>query len=118
MVFLIDCYGRSIIEGEISPRQLLFNKIYQDSGNEIFYQYYKNEMGVWIGEYSSNERIGRGHSQAKTNLDWQDLEMIVPEPFDPEEYSRDLIDRMVDDGRLRIFGNNENGEDLYFSEPF
>ena len=109
---LVDCYGMSEIVGEISPAELRFNKRYTRNEDQIQYHFRKNENGVWVGEYSANERIGTGYTVAKINLDWKGVDMIVPRHFDPEGWTKDLLEQMVNNGMLEIVKDGKTGEEV------
>ena len=109
---LVDYYGMSEIAGEISPVELGFNKRYIRNGSPIQYNFRKNEKGIWVGEYSANERIGTGYATVKINLDWKGVDMIVPRPFDHEGWAKDLLEQMVDEGMLELKRDEKTGEEV------
>ena len=110
---LVDCFGISTITGEISSIDLKFCKKYHGTGNLIEYCFKINKNGIWIGKYSADKQIGTGYAEAKINLDWQDVDMIVPKPFDPENLAKSLLEKMVDRGVLVPTNAEETGEELF-----
>ena len=112
---LVDCYGRSKIDGELSSQELGFDKIYFH-GTEIRYNFRRNDKGIWLGEYSIKNSTKKGRACAKTNLDWMDFNMVVPEHFDPEGWTKALLEQMVDEGRLEIVRDEQTGEEVVLSK--
>lgn len=110
---LVDCYGNSEINGEISPHELDFKKFYRHNGNQIQYHFEK-KSGIWIGKYSARKDIGNGYASAKINLDWHGVDMIIPKPFDPEGWAKSLVEQMVDEGMLEVKIDEETGEEMVF----
>lgn len=108
---LVDCYGMSDIDGEISPHEFIFDKKYRH-GAQIKYEFKKNDKGIWVGEYSAGGGIGKGYATAQTNLDWRGVEFIYPEPVNPEEWAKNLLEQMVDNGMLEIVKDNKTGEEV------
>lgn len=109
---LVDCYGKSKIYGEIGSQRFRFDKQYESSESLIEYHFKKNAQGIWVGEYFGEGRIGKGYATVKTNLDWKGVDMIVPRPFDPEGWAKDLLEQMVDNGMLEIVKDDKTGEEL------
>ena len=109
---LVDCYGMSGIEGEISFYELIFKKFHGQNGNLIQYCFERDKDRIWIGRYSAREGIGNGYASAKINLDWQGVDMIVSRSFDPEGWAKDLLEQMVDKGMLEIKRDEKTGEEV------
>ena len=38
--------------------------------------------------------------------------MIVPRPFDPEGWAKDLLEQMVDEGMLEVVKDEKTGEEV------
>ncbi len=87
---LDDCYGESEINGEISPTGLAFQKKYVTREDIIQYCFQKNEQGIWVGEYSGNNMVGKGCATAKTNLDWPEADVAVNKLWKPRSFE-DLL---------------------------
>jgi hypothetical protein len=51
---LVDAYGLAVIEGATSDTQLSFEKVYQRTGNTVWYNYTKTDTGLWVGTYEGD----------------------------------------------------------------
>ncbi len=50
---LLDAYGQSILEGAMTDDRLSFQKIYERTGNSVWYNY-KKCGNIWIGTYEGD----------------------------------------------------------------
>lgn len=117
---LADIYGMSDISGEINPGrgELEFDKKYIRRDDTIKYAFKRNENGIWVGEYCIGSAV-REHPDAadgkafvKINLDWEGVDMLLPEFTDPETWAKGLVQQMVNDGRIRCVRDEGTGEEV------
>ena len=99
---LVDCYGRAQVLGTLTRNRLKFSKKYHSRSDLIEYAFEKNENGIWVGRYEIEKRKGTGHAFAKLKLDWKGIDMIIPRNIGPEEWSENLLERMIDRDMLKV----------------
>lgn len=108
---LVDIYGTSDIEGQLHDAELQFMKLYRRRNDSIEYRFKKKDNGLWVGEYAGSSAIGKGYAVAKTHLDWPQVNMILPEPFNPERWAKSMLEQMVEEGSLKIVKDKTTGEE-------
>ncbi len=99
---IVDIYGHSNINGLMGESSLSFSKRYPN-GKLFQYKFNRTENGIWVGDYSLvSKPTVKGKAVAKTNLDWKGIEMTPPEGRDPEGWSKDLLEQMINEGMLEL----------------
>jgi len=107
---LTDIYGRSSISGLLAGDRMGFGKRYGDRDYEIQYKFQKNENGLWLGTYAS-EDTGKNKAVCKLDCAFKGIVLIEGEQMDPEQWAKDLLESMVEQGMLEIVpepGKNQN----------
>ncbi len=51
---LLDAYGPAFLQGAMTDDKLSFEKVYQRTGNSVWYNYTKTAGGLWIGTYEGD----------------------------------------------------------------
>ena len=100
---LIDHFGMSDIQGKLINSSLIFDKKYNDRQDIIHYDFKMNENRLWVGNYSSsNKSVGNGIAICRTHLDFENVNFIIRDYVDIENWVTNLVEGMVREGIVKV----------------
>jgi len=117
---LRDYFGHSTIKGDFEKNKLSFEKTYDNrKGEPILYEFEK-QRGIWVGKFTYvNEKIFGGETSCELSndgnykFDWEEIVRHAGlSPQGAEEYSRGILEYMIQTGFLIKTQDAETGENL------